>query len=336
MRFHDLRKTAALRRVRSAAPAMRSIDSFPGIMKVTIVRRREDRMIRWIRKNLLSGVMIIGILVGIGLLVYPSIANYWNQFHQSRAIMSYNEAVDSMSREDYAKILDSARKYNEKLAQRGLHFTMTDAERAEYEKELNIDGTGIMGYISVPKFHIRVPVYHGTEESVLQVAIGHLETTSLPVGGENTHTQVSGHRGLPSARLFTDLDKIREGDTWTITVLNETLTYECDQIRIVEPEDLSELQMVEGQDLCTLITCTPYGINTHRLLVRGHRVPNAQGTADITADGIQIEPVYIAPVLAIPAIIILLIVLLISTRRAKKMDSAAIMQWYKDRMKLKE
>ena len=183
-------------------------------------------MIRWIRKNLLSGVMIIGILVGIGLLVYPSIANYWNQFHQSRAIMSYNEAVDSMSREDYAKILDSARKYNEKLAQRGLHFTMTDAERAEYEKELNIDGTGIMGYISVPKFHIRVPVYHGTEESVLQVAIGHLETTSLPVGGENTHTQVSGHRGLPSARLFTDLDKIREGDTWTITVLNETMTYE--------------------------------------------------------------------------------------------------------------
>ena len=280
--------------------------------------------------------MVIGLLVGIGLLVYPSIANYWNQFHQSRAIMSYSEAVENMSKEDYKKILDSARAYNERIAERGLHFVMNEADKAAYEKELNIDGSGIMGYISMPKFHIRVPIYHGTEESVLQVAIGHLESTSLPVGGKNTHTQVSGHRGLPSARLFTDLDKVKEGDTWTITVLNETLTYECDQIRIVEPEDLSELQIVEGQDLCTLITCTPYGINTHRLLIRGHRVPNAQGTADVTADGIQIEPVYIAPVLAIPAIIILLIVLLISTRRAKKFDSAALMQHYMERMKLKK
>ena len=293
-------------------------------------------MINWIRKNLLSGVMAIGLLVGIGLLVYPSVANYWNQFHQSRAIMSYSETVDKMSEEDYKKILDSARKYNERLAERGLHFVMSDADRAEYESELNIDGSGIMGYISVPKFHIRVPIYHGTEENVLQIAIGHLESTSLPVGGESTHTQVSGHRGLPSARLFTDLDKIREGDTWTITILNETLTYECDQIRIVEPEDLSELQIVEGEDLCTLITCTPYGINTHRLLVRGHRVPNAQGNADVTADGIQIEPVYIAPVLAVPAIIILLIILLISTRRAKKHNSAAIKRLYMERRGLRK
>lgn len=293
-------------------------------------------MINWIRKNLLSGVMVIGLLVGIGLLVYPSVANYWNQFHQSRAIMSYSETVDKMSEEDYKKILDSARKYNERLAERGLHFVMSDADRAEYESELNIDGSGIMGYISVPKFHIRVPIYHGTEENVLQIAIGHLEATSLPVGGESTHAQVSGHRGLPSARLFTDLDKIREGDTWTITILNETLTYECDQIRIVEPEDLSELQIVEGEDLCTLITCTPYGINTHRLLVRGHRVPNAQGNADVTADGIQIEPVYIAPVLAVPAIIILLIILLISTRRAKKHDSAAIKRLYMERRGLRK
>lgn len=280
--------------------------------------------------------MVIGLLVGIGLLAYPSVANYWNQFHQTHAIMNYNEAVNKLSEEDYDRILDSARNYNERLAERGLHFVMNDAEKAEYEKELNIDGTGIMGYVSIPKFHVRCPIYHGVEESVLQIAIGHLETTSLPVGGENTHTQVSGHRGLPSARLFTDLDKIREGDTWTITVLNETYTYECDQIRIVEPEDMSELQIVEGEDLCSLITCTPYGINTHRLLVRGHRVPNAQGNADITADGIQIEPVYIAPVLAIPAIIILLIVLLISTKRAKKFDPAAVMQQYMERMKLKK
>ena len=272
--------------------------------------------------------MVIGLLVGIGLLAYPSVANYWNQFHQTRAIMSYGEAVDNMSNEDYERILESAREYNAKLAERGFQWVMTDAERSEYEKELNIDGTGIMGYISIPKFRIKVPIYHGTEENVLQVAIGHLETSSLPVGGESTHTLVSGHRGLPSARLFTDLDKIREGDTWTITVLNETLTYECDQIRIVEPEDLSNLDLEEGKDLCTLITCTPYGINTHRLLVRGHRVPNAQGTADVTADGIQIEPIYIAPVLAIPALILLLIILLVSTRRVKRFDADAVKQEY--------
>lgn len=292
-------------------------------------------MIEWIRKNLLSGVMVIGLLVGIGLLAYPSVANYWNQFHQTRAIMSYSETVDNMSTKDYDKILESAREYNERIAERGLHWVMSDADREAYENELNIDGTGIMGYVSVPKFHIRVPIYHGTEESVLQVAIGHLEATSLPVGGENTHTQVSGHRGLPSARLFTDLDKIREGDTWTITVLNETLTYECDQIRIVEPEDFSELEIVEGDDLCTLITCTPYGINTHRLLVRGHRVPNANGSADVTADGIQIEPIYIAPVLAIPGLLILLIILLISTRRAKKHDTGAILRGYMEDKGLK-
>ena len=293
-------------------------------------------MMRWIKKNLLSGVMVIGLLVGIGLLVYPSIANYWNQFHQSQAIMTYREAVDQLSPEECDRLLESAREYNERLAERGLHFVLNEADKAAYDKELNIDGSGIMGYISIPKFHVRAPIYHGTDEVVLQKAIGHLEATSLPVGGENTHVQISGHRGLPSARLFTDIDKMREGDTWKLNVLNETLTHECDQIRIVEPEDLSELQIVEGKDLCTLITCTPYGINTHRLLVRGHRVPNAQGTANVVADGIQIEPVYIAPILAIPAIIILLIVLLLCTRRAKKLDSAAIMRLYKEHMKLKE
>ena len=280
--------------------------------------------------------MVIGLLVGIGLLAYPSVANYWNQLHQARDIMQYSETVANMSPEEYKKILESARKYNERLAERGLHFALNEADKAAYEKELNIDGSGIMGYVSIPKFHVRCPIYHGVEEDVLQRAIGHLESTSLPVGGKNTHAQISGHRGLPSARLFTDLDRVKEGDTWTITVLNETYTYECDQIRIVEPEDLSELQIIEGEDLCTLITCTPYGVNTHRLLVRGHRVPNAQGSADIIADGIQIEPIYIAPVLAVPALIILLMVLLLSTRKARKLDPAAIMRIYKERMKLKE
>ena len=274
-------------------------------------------------------------LVGIFLLLYPSVANYWNSFHQTRAIMAYSEAVSNMGTEDYGKILDSAREYNKGLSESGMRWIMTDDQRAAYEKELNIDGSGIMGYISIPKFHIYCPIYHGTDESVLQIAIGHLEGSSLPVGGKSTHTIVSGHRGLPSARLFTDIDKIKEGDTWTITVLNETLTYECDQIRIVLPDDLTDLQIEEGKDYCTLVTCTPYGINTHRLLVRGHRVPNANGTADVTADGIQIEPIYIAPFLAIPILIILLIILLVSTRRAKKHDPGRIVEKYLKRMRLK-
>ena len=281
-------------------------------------------------------ILVAAMLVGIGLLSYPTLSDYWNSFHQSRAVMSYAEHVSDMNAEEYERLLSEARVYNERFAQDGLDWHMTEEDRAEYESILNVDGNGIMGYIKIPKIDVMLPVYHGTAENVLQTSIGHLESSSLPVGGESTHCLLSGHRGLPSARLFTDLDQLREGDTFTITVLNDTLTYEVDHTWIIEPEDLTHLQIEKGEDLCTLITCTPYGINTHRLLVRGHRVPNAQGTANVVADGIQIEPVYIAPILAIPAIIILLIVLLLSTRRAKKLDSAAIMRLYKEHMKLKE
>ena len=275
-------------------------------------------------------IIMIVMLVGIGLLLYPSVANYWNQFHQTRAIMAYNDTVSSLSTEDYEKILNDAKEYNKKLGETGIVWKMSKAQKAEYEKQLAVDSSGIMGYVSVPKFHIKLPVYHGTNESVLQIAIGHLEQTSLPVGGESSHCEVSGHRGLPSARLFTDIDKIKEGDTWTMNVLNETLTYECDQIRIVEPEDLSNLQIAKGKDYCTLITCTPYGVNTHRLLVRGHRIPNVDGNANLTADAIQIEPIYIAPFLAVPIILILLIVLIASTRRAKKFNPAKVVEGYLD------
>ena len=293
-------------------------------------------MKNWIKRNLLTVVMTAGLLVGVFLLLYPSVANYWNSFHQSRAIASYTETVTNMSKEDYDKILKSAREYNKRLSETGFHWVMNDAEKAAYNKELNIGGEGIMGYISIPKFHVRCPIYHGTDENVLQVAIGHLESTSLPVGGKGSHCAISGHRGLPSARLFTDIDKIREGDTWTITVLNETLTYECDQIRIVLPEDLSDIKIEEDKDLFTLVTCTPYGINTHRLLVRGHRVPNANGTADVTADAIQIEPVYIAPFLAGPILLILIIILLIATRRAKRFDPKQYLSLYLEKKGLKK
>ncbi len=259
-------------------------------------------------------IILVGIMMaGIGLLAYPSLADYWNSFHQSRAVMTYAEHVADMQTDEYERFLNSAHEYNSALAETGIKWGLTDEEKTTYNEELNIDGSGIMGYIKIQKIQVTLPLYHGTDEGVLQTSIGHLEGSSLPVGGEGTHCLLSGHRGLPSARLFTDLDQLREGDTFTMTVLNETLTYEVDHIWIVEPEDLSHLQIEEGKDLCTLITCTPYGINTHRLLVRGHRIENADGGAMVTADAIQIRPIFIAPFLAIPILIILLIWVLVTT-----------------------
>lgn len=276
-------------------------------------------MITWLKKHLLTVILVAGLAAGAGLLLYPSVANYWNSFHQTRAIMAYSDAVSDMSQEDYEAILDEAKAYNKRLGETGISWNMTDAQKEEYNRMIKVDGTDVMGYISIPKIHVKLPMYHGTDEAILQTSIGHLEQTSLPVGGKSSHCSVSGHRGLPSARLFTDLDMIKEGDTWTMNILNETLTYEADQIRIVEPEDLTNLGITEKKDFCTLITCTPYGINTHRLLIRGHRIPNADGDANLTADAIQIEPMYIAPFLSIPILIALLIIMLMTTRRARKM-----------------
>lgn len=289
----------------------------------------------WIKKHLLTVIMVGGLLLGAGLLIYPSVANYWNTFHQTRAIMEYTEIVSQMDREDYKAILDSARAYNKRLGETGIRWVMSDEQKTEYENQLKIEGTDVMGYVSIPKIHVKLPIYHGTEEEILQTSIGHLEQTSLPVGGKSSHCSISGHRGLPSARLFTDLDRMKEGDTWTMTILDETVTYEVDQIRIVLPEDLSELGIHEGQDQATLITCTPYGINTHRLLIRGHRIPNVDGLANLTADAIQIEPKYIAPFLAIPIMILLLIAMIITTRRAKRKEKSTNVNLYLEAKGLK-
>ena len=236
--------------------------------------------------------------------------------------MSYAESVANMNDEEYARILAEARAYNQELAERGINWTPTDEQKEAYRSQLDIDDSGIMGYIKIQKIDVMLPIYHGTEEGVLQTSIGHLEESSLPAGGESSHCMLSGHRGLPSARLFTDLDKLSEGDTFTLTILNETLTYEVDHIWIVEPSDLSHLVIEDGKDYCTLITCTPYGINTHRLLVRGHRIDNLDGSAMVVADAIQIRPVYIAPFLAVPLLILLLLYVLISTsaKNRKKRD----------------
>ena len=276
---------------------------------------------RWIKENRVTLIIVAVGLFGLGLILYPSVADWWNSFHQSRAVAAYAQKVANLDTSEYDRILAEAETYNNNLAATGIKWKMSQDEIKVYERMLDITGSGIMGYITIPKIDVELPIYHGIDDAILQVAIGHLSETSLPVGGISSHCVVSGHRGLPSAKLFTDLDKLVEGDTWTVSVLNRTLTYEVDQIRVVEPTDLSNLQIEEGKDYFTLITCTPYGINTHRLLVRGHRIDNAQGEANVIADALQIEPVYIAPFVALPFIFILLIIMLISTgyNRRRKM-----------------
>lgn len=267
----------------------------------------------WLKKNGLTLILLLILLIGAGLIAYPSFANWWNSFHQSRAVASYAETAANMNTEEYERIISKAQAYNRKLSRSGILWTLDEDEEKEYKEQLDIATSGIMGYIDIPKIDVMLPIYHGIDESILQVAVGHIPGTSLPVGGKGSHCVVSGHRGLPSARLFTDIDKLVEGDTFTITVLNKTLTYEVDQIRTVLPTDLSDLQIEKGKDYVTLVTCTPYGINTHRLLVRGHRIENADGDASVIADALQIEPIYIAPFIAVPILILLIIGMFIMT-----------------------
>ena len=265
-------------------------------------------------------LLVVIILAGLSLLLYPSISNYWNSLHASRAIADYVAAVANMDSEQYQRMLANARDYNRRLAEgAGLH-ELTDVEREDYYSQLDIMGTGIMGYIEIKKINCFLPIYHGTEESVLQVAVGHIEGSSLPIGGENTHTVLSGHRGLPSAKLFTDLDKMVVGDTFIIQVLNETMTYEVDQIRIVLPSQVGELQIVPNRDYCTLVTCTPYGINTHRMLIRAHRISNEEQAAQIrvVGDALRIQPTIVAPIVAMPIFLALFVLLIIRSRRAER------------------
>ena len=246
-------------------------------------------------RSLSSLLMLIALVIGTVLLVYPSASDYWNSFHQSQSIMGYAEQVAQMSAAEYAQFISEAEAYNAELAKNGNEWHMSETQKMEYESRLTFSSTGVMGYIDIPKISVKLPIYHGTSESVLQTSIGHLAETSLPVGGKGSHCVLSGHRGLPSSKLFSDLDKMVQGDTFTLSVLNETYTYQVDQIRVVEPTDLRELTIRPDMDLCTLVTCTPYGINSHRLLVSGHRVKNANGDARVVADAFQVRPVYVAP-----------------------------------------
>ena len=272
------------------------------------------------RKHLSTILLVFILLIGLSLLLYPTVSDYWNSFHQTRAIATYAENVAKLDNNQYDHLWEEARAYNEALPFRSNPYYLSEEQKAQYESLLDVSGLGVMGYIEIPEIDVSLPIYHGTEESVLQVAVGHLDWTSLPVGGESTHCVLSGHRGLPSAKLFTNLDKLQTGDIFMLRILDDVLTYEVDQILIVEPQETGALRIEEGKDYCTLVTCTPYGINTHRLLVRGHRIDNIEEakTVRVTADAIQIEPLLVAPIVAIPMLLVLLILLLLPGQPRKR------------------
>ena len=268
------------------------------------------------KRNKTNLILIAVFLLGLALLVYPSASNYWNSFHATRAIASYSEQVAGLENPHSKQLWQAAEAYNQTRAGKSNRWVLSDEERAQYEALLDVSGTGIIGYVEIPEIRVSLPIYHGVDEAVLQIAAGHIEGSSLPVGGAGTHCVLSGHRGLPSARLFTDLDQLTEGDVFMLRVLDEVLTYEVDQIHIVEPHELQDLELVPGQDYCTLVTCTPYGINSHRLLVRGHRIANAnEDDIRVTADALTIEPLLVAPVVAAPILLVLLVIVLLGTRK---------------------
>ena len=278
-------------------------------------------------RRLTNILLLVIFLVGVGLLSYPAVSDYWNSFHQSRAIVSYTEKVATLDNEKYQQIIDSAMEYNRMVAERSNQWADSEWEVKRYDTELNVDGTGNMGIITIPKLNVELPMYHGTDESVLQTSIGHIEGSSLPVGSPHlneedfddvefaSHSLLSGHRGLPSARLFSDLNNMEVGDVFYLTVLDQMLTYQVTDIYVVEPNDSSKGALVPGMDLCTLITCTPYGINTHRLLVRGRRIPNEKKILDVrvTSDAVKVDSAFVAPFIAAPVLLLMVLWIMIIT-----------------------
>ena len=273
------------------------------------------------KNKLINIFLILALVAGLSLLLYPTVSDYWNSLHASQAVASYDQAVKSMDEGKYDELLQRAGQYNRDLFLRGTLFALTDEEREDYNSQLDIDGSGVMGYIEIPTIKVSLPIYHGTSDDVLQVAVGHLEWSSLPVGGESTHCVLSGHRGLPSAKLFTNLDQLAEGDLFVIRTLDEVLTYEVDRILIVLLSELQALAAEEGKDLCTLVTCTPYGVNSHRMLVRGHRVDNQSEAVRLTADAIRIDPLLVAPIAAIPLLLALLLLLAAAPKKKSRDDT---------------
>ena len=263
-------------------------------------------------------LLILVFFVGLSLLLYPPISNYWNSLRQSRLVSNYMENVSRMESTKKRELFEAAYEYNRELAAKPSHYQLTAEEQGAYEQTLDVSGTGVMGYLEIPKISVSLPIYHGTEEVILEFAIGHLAGTSVPVGGESTHSVLTGHTGLPSSRLLTDLNQMEIGDIFYVQIMDETLTYEVDQIRKVLPENTKDLNIVKGEDYCTLVTCTPYGINTHRLLVRGHRIETAKSAMmKFSADALVIEPLVVIPFLAAPILLVLFLLVMLKPNRSK-------------------
>ncbi|MCR6545065.1 class C sortase [Dehalobacterium formicoaceticum] len=270
------------------------------------------------KKHFASIILVSIFFVGLSVLLYPALSNYWNSKTQSRAIVNYEDILADLKPEDFSALFAQANDYNAKI--RRNQFPLVNPDRLdEYNRLLNVAGNGMMGYISIEKIKVELPIYHNVSDAVLNVATGHFDWSSLPVGGPGTHSVITAHRGLPSASLFTKLDKLEVGDTFTLTVLNKVLTYEVDQILIVEPDELNDLFIAEGKDFCTLLTCTPYGINTQRLLVRGTRIEGDQAKPALylPADAYRIDPLIVTPMIAAPMLLVLLVILLVKYRTKK-------------------
>ena len=276
-------------------------------------------------------LLVLMLFIGVCGLLYPAVSQYWNTKTQTRAVENYQEILNSLKQEDYDAFFREANAYNVALAE--LSSPLLDYDQLEgYNEILNVTGNGIMGYVIIQKLGVELPVYHGISSEVLNIACGHLEGTSLPVGGENTHCVLSAHRGLPHAKLFTELDKMELGDTFQLTVLDRTLTYQVDQITVVRPNEIDDVQIVAGKDLCTLLTCTPYGVNSHRLLVRGSRIENAPPMLYVTSDAYRIDSLVATPMVAAPILLILLIVLMVKYRDtgSKPLISKEEEEWLKE------
>ena len=270
------------------------------------------------KKHISTIIIALIFLAGLGFLLYPTVSNLWNRAHQSRAIATYTKQVEKLDDSQNKEMLKAARKYNKSLWKKSDHWKLSKKDKKKYESLLDVSGTGIMGYIEVPKIDCSLPIYHGTDEGALQIAIGHLEGSSLPVGGKSTHCVLSGHRGLPSARLFTDLDQMEEGDVFVLNVLGRKLAYEVDQIKVVLPDEMSDLEIVQGKDLCTLVTCTPYGINTHRLLVRGHRTKYIEETVVRVQKEAEKKETGIWLLAGGGAVFLIIIIIVVVKRRRKR------------------
>ena len=273
------------------------------------------------KKGYSSTIILVAIFfVGLCILLYPTVSDFWNEKRQSQAIINYDDLIVDLTPEDYSEHFRKANEYNRKLGLISSPFIGYMTLEKEYYDTLDVNGDGMMGYITIEKIKVQLPIYHGTSDKVLNSAVGHVEGSSLPVGGTGTHSVLSAHRGLPSAKLFTNLDKLEIGDVFTIRILDKTITYQVDQVLIVLPDEINDLYAVNGEDYCTLVTCTPYGINTHRMLVRGNRIENIEEDkkVNVITEAYRIDPLIVTPAVAAPMLGILLIFLIVKSSKDKK------------------